>query len=213
MYQNKSEDKVITPAHLLLVPSDSADVVNFLNFKNIGVNSLNESSAFAKIRNFTKVYNTHLVHTPSSFTNKYSKLKALYGSEDAVLRASPFSITKQQNLLSISSIGNSLSGTLLDVDGLSQFLNSTINLDQQALTQSGGAEVASSSPKLGLTQPPLDFTRFALLLAGNPMQLTANLAKLGTYPALLGHVNSDSGKRALKHAALHAASSGLLNSV
>lgn len=205
---------MITPAHLLLVPSDSADTINFLNFKNIGINSLNESSAFAKIRNFTKVYNTHLVHTPSSFVSKYNKLNSLYGSEDAVLGASPFSITKQQNLLSISSIGNDLSGTLLDSGSLTQFLSSAIGIGQGARAQSATAEVTPSSlPKLSLTRPPLDFTRFAPLLAGSSTQLTANQARLGAYPALLGHVNSDSDKPALHHPALHTAFTGLLNGV
>ena len=212
MYQNKSEDRVITPAHLLLVPSDSSNVVNFLNFKNIGLNSLSESTAFAKIRNFTKVYNTHLVHTPSPFLSKYHRLNSLYSDENNFLGTSPFSVSKQQNLHSVSSIGNNFSATLLDSESFNRFLDSTTGIEHSPHSP---LSISSASPyaltKDSVVNAPVDFTRFAPLLASNSTPLTSGLTKLFSYPTLLNHINDNSDKDGLGYPALQVASSKTVN--
>ena len=48
MYQNEADDRIVTPAHLLLMPSDPSGSANFLNFRDIGISTLRESSAFLK---------------------------------------------------------------------------------------------------------------------------------------------------------------------
>ena len=143
MYQNKAEDRVVTPAHLLLVPTDASSLTNFMNFKNIGLNTLQASSAFSKIRNATKVYNSHLVHTPSTFTNKYYSLNSTFASEDDFLTTSSYGLKKQHNLSSTSSLGNSFSATLLDSQSFNQFLATNLNMNQ---TEVKSSELAGVQP-------------------------------------------------------------------
>ena len=45
-YQNKNFDQVVLPAHLLVIPVDNKKLLNFLNFNDIGSNTLYESNSF-----------------------------------------------------------------------------------------------------------------------------------------------------------------------
>jgi hypothetical protein len=97
MYQNKDEDIIITPAYVLFTPLTTTGVGNFAD---IGTNTLQETSAFSKIRNSTKAYTTHLVYAPSLVLNKYTKLQTLYFNENNFLQTSSFSVKPQHTLLS-----------------------------------------------------------------------------------------------------------------
>jgi len=203
MYQNKSEDRVITPAHLLLIPSDSGNSVSFLNFNNIGLNTLRESSAFSKIRNSTKVYNSHLVHTPSYFTGKYSKLNTLYSDENSYLTTSSFGVKKQHSLYTASAAGNSPTLNMLDMNSFNQFLDSNL-----------GASVTTTSEILRLTPSPLSLSKgssldystdssrlTSLLPSTNQPYTTSGITTLMRYPSLIENINDDSDKSGLSYPA------------
>ena len=200
MYQNKSEDSVITPAHLLLIPSDSGNSINFLNFGNIGVNTLRESSAFSKIRNSTKVYNSHLVHTPSLFTGKYNKLNSLYLDENSYLTTSSFGVRKQYNLYATSALGNSSASTLLDTNSFNKFLHSNLNLSSEVTSESRPLTLSALSlDKSNTFSPSADSARLTSLLKTNKLTASAGVTRLSQYPSLLENINDNSDKSGLSY--------------
>lgn len=214
MYQNKVEDRVITPAHLMLIPVDSASSLSFLNFQNIGLNTLQESSAFSKIRNATKVYNSHLVHTPSTFVDKYTLLTALYTDENINLATSSFGVHKQHNLLTVKSTGNSLAGSMLDVNSFEQFLTTNLNissnLDLSIYNNSMQAPSASSLLKSKSTIDSSEALRLTNVatLGGASAQLTL----LNAYPNWEASFNDDSDKSGTQYPATKTASNSLITS-
>lgn len=200
MYQNKAEDSVITPAHLLLIPSDSGNSVNFLNFSNIGVNTLRESSAFTKIRNFTKVYNSHLVHTPSLFTGKYNKLNSLYLDENSYLTTSSFGVKKQHNLYATSALGNSSASTLLDSNSFNRFLHSNLNLSNVVTSETQPLTLSALAlNKPDTFSPGVDSARLTSLLKTNKLSTSAGVTRLSQYPSLLENINDSSDKEGLSY--------------
>ena len=121
-YQNKTEDSIISPAHLLVQPLDNAKLFNFMNFKNIGIDNLKESSAFKKIRMYSKVYTTNLIHTPTTFTDKYIKLNSLYCNDNDFYNSANYGLKRQHNLTSISAT-TAINSTFLDQNSMNKFLN------------------------------------------------------------------------------------------
>lgn len=208
MYQNKPEDKVVTPAHLMLIPLDSGSMTNFLNFKNIGVNTLQESTAFSKIRNATKVYNSHLVHTPSTFTSKYYSLNNMFSDENDYLTTSSFGVKKQHNLNASSSYGNSFASTTLDLTSFNKFLD--VNL---GLTQPTSTETASplSLQKENVLNTPADGLRISSMLSSSSSPVSSSVEKLMSYPTLLENINDNSDKEGLSYPATKLSNSNMVN--
>lgn len=214
MYQNKLEDRVVTPAHLLLVPSDASGMVNFMNFKNIGLNTLQASSAFSKIRNSTKVYNSHLVHTPSAFTNKYYSINSTFASEDDFLTTSSFGIKKQHNLASASSLGNSFSSTMLDKNSFNRFLESNLNINSATVDNYELGSVKPSALSLRKSGSSdistVDNTRLSNLTKPTTSLISSN-AKLTSYPTTVENVNDNSDKAGLNYPETRLASSNFVS--
>ena len=127
-YQSKQDDMTITPAHLLVLPIDNNKMFNFMNLENVGANTSKESSAFKKIRTYSKVYNTNLVHTPSTFINKYSKINSLYMNENLYSDSLNYGLKRQHNLTSIAATTNTYS-TFLDKNSMDKYLNYNLQLN------------------------------------------------------------------------------------
>ena len=211
MYQNKPEDRVITPAHLMLIPLDSGSMTNFLNFKNIGVNTLQESTAFSKIRNSTKVYNSHLVYTPSTFTNKYYSLNSSFSNENDYLLTSSFGIRKQHNLSSASSYGNSFASTILDAKSFDHFLNTNLGLNGSINKNINGLSPSPLSLHKGENLVlSSDTSRLASLVDTKTSTSSAPLYNLLSYPTMLSNINDNSDKSGLSYPATKLSSSGLV---
>jgi hypothetical protein len=179
MYQNKEEDAVVTPAHLLLIPNAVGTPFNLVNFSNIGLNTLKESSAFSKIRNSNKVYNSHLIQSPSSLTSKYNSINSLYGNEGVAFDASSFGVKKQHNLLSSASIGNAPSVHAIDSSSFNKYLTETLNvnttLDSLHTSNSMGARSALSLSKPTTSIPYSNLARTKSLVTSNFMTNTTNM--------------------------------------
>jgi hypothetical protein len=182
-----------------------------MNFKNIGVNTLEESSAFAKIRNATKVYNSHLVHTPSTFTNKYYTLNTIFLDENSYLTSASFGVKKQHNLLSVGALGNSFNSTMLDEKSFDQFLAfNTSTTSQDSII----ASASNPSPLSLVKEEVLPTTPSASRLSQSVSQGSADassaLTRLSNYPTLLDHLNDDSDKGGLAHPAFKVSSPTVL---
>lgn len=179
-------------------------MANFISFKNIGLNTLQASSAFSKIRNATKVYNSHLVHTPSSLTSKYHKLNSLFSTENDFLTTSSFGIKKQHNLASVSALGNTYGATILDTASFDKFLNTNLALNSVSTNEQLLSPTAASALSLekssNVSISSSDTARVSSLL-NSPLASSSARVKLSEYPTLLENVNDNSDKAGLAYSA------------
>ena len=214
MYQNEADDRIVTPAHLLLMPSDPSGSANFLSFRDIGVSTLRESSAFSKIRNFSKAYSTQLVHSPSTFVSKYQKLSALYMDENSFLDTSSFGVSKQHNFASISTIGNGFSSTLLDSRSFSQFLDSSNSIDHSILNSSREMPISPlSASKDYSVETPVDFSRLSTVLSQGSNYSLSSGRHLIDFPTSLDSIDDNSDKEKLLYPSLQLHSKSFLPNV
>jgi hypothetical protein len=132
-YQNKSSDEVLTPAHLLLLPLDNKKLVNFLDFNDIGSNTLKESMAFKKIKTVSKTITSNLVESPSSLHFKYKKINQTYLNDNSFLIANNYGLTRQHNLLSLKSNLNK-NNVFLDKNSFEVFLETRGGSNNASLT-------------------------------------------------------------------------------
>ena len=210
MYQNEVDDAIVTPAHLLLVPSDISGTANFINFRDIGVSTLRESSAFSKIRNFSKAYSTQLALTPTYFTSKYQQLHSLYMNESSILPTSSFGVQRQHNVAAISTLGNGFSSTLLDGRSFTQFLDSSTNTIYQPYTTHVKVQPSPlTTHKKDLLVIPNDFTRRSILLSECLGRLCINYP-LVDFNTSLESLNDNSDKDNLEHPILNLHQNSLL---
>jgi hypothetical protein len=105
-YQNKAFDHVVTPAHLLALPLDNNKVLNFLNFNDIGSNTVYESNAFKKIRMFSKTYTNNLVFTPNEFSAKYKLVSQMYLNKNQYVDSANYGLKRQHGFLTNLSLFN-----------------------------------------------------------------------------------------------------------
>jgi hypothetical protein len=96
-----------------------------MDFNTIGSSTLKESGAFKKIRMYSKVYTTNLVHTSSNFTNKYNSLNSLFFSENELTNSLNYGLKRQTNLTA-STATTSIYSTFLDQKSMDKFLNYTL---------------------------------------------------------------------------------------
>lgn len=80
------------------------------------------SAAFPRIRNNTKIYNTHLVGTPSHHAAANYKLASSYTLGNSSIDAVDFGITRPSNMISSLSTLSSDS-TSIDSSSLKRFMN------------------------------------------------------------------------------------------
>ena len=197
MYQNKEDDVVVTPAHILFAPLSTTSI---LNFSDIGINTLQETSSFAKIRNSTKAYNTHLTYIPSQILHKYTTFQSLYFNENNLLQSSAFTLKPQHSFLSSSTRNSYATTSNLDSLSFQKFLQSGVdkhNLEVNPSPLTGNLyAIRSSSYALPLNTQ--------MMLASNQLMNSTD-SKFGTflrsllYPSFAHNVNSDSDKSKLQN--------------
>jgi hypothetical protein len=103
-----------------------------MNFKNIGIDTLQASKAFKQIRASARIYTTNLNHNPSFFTDKYVKINNLFLNENSLISTNSFGLKRQHNLTS-SAATTSIYSTFLDKKSLDKFIsyNLRFNLNKQ----------------------------------------------------------------------------------
>ena len=121
-YKNKNLGKTTcTPSHLILAPSDSSNVVNFMNFNDFGVNTTNESTAFKGIQSFSKSHGYRIFNSNSEFYSSYRKLANTYLNDQTSLNVSHYGTLRQNKFSSLSSTIN-LNNSLLDNKSVNKYL-------------------------------------------------------------------------------------------
>jgi hypothetical protein len=126
LYQNKLDDKIVTPAHLLLLPTENGKTANFFSCSNIGSNTLKGSESFTKVRNFSKTYTTNLISAPNPISNKYFNIHNVYFNDNNYLNTINYGFNRQHNLISSSATTNNFS-TFFDSSNNECFLDYTLS--------------------------------------------------------------------------------------
>lgn len=89
-----------TPAHLLLLPLDNKQVVNFFSLQAAGLSALKESTAFKKITTGSKASLSDFSTTGLTYAPRYRALHRLFLSDTTFLKAANFSLIRPHNTLS-----------------------------------------------------------------------------------------------------------------
>jgi hypothetical protein len=130
-YQNKNNNKTTsTPAHMVLSPSDTDKVLNFMKFSDLGVDNLKDASTFKKIQSFSKSNPQNLYSNLDEFNLKYKKISDLYLNDHEVLKTNNYSIKRQHNYASQKSLLNNTT-TFLDTKGVDTMLHYNYGLSPQ----------------------------------------------------------------------------------
>lgn len=138
-YQKKPQDAPITPAHVIFnsLANPSVSSQTFLN--DAGLDNLHASSAFPKIRNNTKIYNTHLLNLGTREIQKGYTLAEHYNTSTDPLLSLDYSINRPSNFLSsISYLNVGISN--LNSKSFRNFLNTdttnTSTIDSNSINHS-----------------------------------------------------------------------------
>jgi hypothetical protein len=110
---------------------DNSKMVNFLNFKNIGADTVQPSESFKKIRAYSRVYNTNLIHHADNLTTKYNQLNNLYLTDNMFLDSINYGNVRQHNLTS-SSATTAVNASLLDQRSMNKFIDYTMGYRSDA---------------------------------------------------------------------------------
>ena len=195
-YQNKSDDSIITPAHLLVLPLDNSKLLNFMDFNTIGSSTLKESNAFKKIRMYSKVYTTNLVHTSSNFTDKYIKLNSLFFNENELTNSLSYGLKRQHNLTA-STATTSIYSTFLDQKSMDKFLNFTLQQNTtNKQTNFFDKDLNLWSKLINNRNTITSLNTISLLFNINNNEFnTKTLKVLATYPNIIKEMGNDSDKK------------------
>lgn len=191
-YQNTRTSSNVTPAHLLLTPMDNSKVINFMNFKDIGVDTVQASAAFKKIRAYSKVYSSNLTHTTDSLTAKYNQINNTYLTDNVFTDSLAYGNYRQHNLTSVAAT-SAHNASLLDEKSMEQFLNYTAGIYNPTRTTDLGSRHPANFRVPFVTSLSTGTGRLSSLLSESS---TANVAKrfggLALYPQIIDTLNNDS---------------------
>jgi len=166
-----------------------------MNFNNIGASTLQESNAFKKVRMFSKVYTTNLVHTPSTFTDKYVKLNSLYLNENDLNNSFNYGLKRQHNLTSSSATTNTFS-TFLDKSSMDKFLSHNLQFNTgNSITNDLTANFNLLSKKHNLSSSITNTNKLNLLFQQNNSFNNTYLKIISLYPNINQEMNDDSDKK------------------
>jgi hypothetical protein len=167
---------------------------NFLNFKNIGVDTAKESNAFKKVRMFSKAYTTNLVSLPSDFSDKYVKLNSLYANENDFNESLTYGLKRQHNLTTSAAVSNN-SSAFLDKKSMDKFLTHTLQHNTQEAKTDLFKNHLHDVKKASSSDLKLNTINTFSLLNSNITPVTSKEATtLASHPNLIQEFNDNSDK-------------------
>jgi len=170
-----------------------------MNFSDIGRNPLKDSSAFKKIRMFSKTYTTNLVHTPSTFTDKYVKLNALYFTENDLVGSINYGLKRQHNLTSLSATTNNYAN-FLDSASSAKFLQYNLQYNQSRSQTALFNQDLNSFTKEASNQVDISVLNSLNHLTTNSTSFDDQALKfILAYPSLTKFIGDNSDKKVIKY--------------
>ena len=197
-YQNKSSDQIITPAHLLVIPTDNYKLLNFINFNDIGSSNVQEINAFKKIRMFSKTYTSNLTFVPNAYTQKFKFFSNLYINDLSFSDSYLYGLKRQHNYLSSTSLLNNQS-TFLNMSSVNKFINFNFksNLNVQNTENYYNYSFFKKTPSSHLTDNSLRISN--LIKNVNTSYSLDSLNKAFLYPNSISLINDDSDKKKINY--------------
>jgi heme/copper-type cytochrome/quinol oxidase subunit 2 len=193
-YQNGRTDNVVTPAYLLVLPTDNAKILNHLNFSEIGTNTLKDSQAFRKIRQSSKTFTSNLVLTPTTLTSKYNTLADLYLKDNNLTGTLNYGNRRQHNLTSTLMSAN-INRVALDTKSSNNLL--THNFSTQHGLRTDSNTVTGFIGNYNNTQPSPTHLTNTLNLINSDVKTPNYLSKLLNYNDLTSLLNNNTDKQVL----------------
>jgi len=147
-HQNKNTgSSTSTPAHLLLLPNDNSNILNFMNFDEIGLNTVKDSTAFKKIQFFSKTNTESIFNLKSDFESNYYRLSSLYNTDLKLMSSLNYGISRQHNYSSLAS-SNRLSTTSLDKNSVDKFFSYNLNTELQNSSLNDNSYIDSTTQNM-----------------------------------------------------------------
>jgi hypothetical protein len=129
-HQNKKDNNSTSiPAHLLLLPNDNSNMLNFMNFDELGLSTVKDSSAFKKIQFFSKTNTESIFNIKSDFESNYYRLSSLYNTDLKLMSSLNYGISRQHNYNSLMST-NRLPANALDKGSVDKFFDYNLNTER-----------------------------------------------------------------------------------
>jgi hypothetical protein len=97
-----------------------------MNFDNVGISTVKDSTAFKKIQFFSKIDHTSLFNLKSDFNNSFNKLSTLYSNDLDFNYSANYGMDRQHNYTSLASTLPMFS-TNLDNNSVQKFYNYNFN--------------------------------------------------------------------------------------
>ena len=194
-YQNKTISNSLTPAHLLLLPTDKKKVISFLNLEDVGLDSLKESSAFKKIKVNSKAPYATLTPNLETSPLRVSESAGSFLGDTSFTKAGVYGLERQHSYLNLKAQGGTLP-PFLDSNSFKKFLTVNSNYSDLPNQRTGFSNV----PFFQHSTPWLEGrsnSSPALLDGFSPRHSSASL-----FPSLkshLGDLNNDSDKDFLNY--------------
>lgn len=211
-YQNKTTDQVITPAHLLVIPLDNNKFLNFLNFNDIGSNSIQEVNAFKKIKMYSKTYTSNLVLPVNNFTNKYKNISKLYINDNIFTDSYLYGMKRQHNFLSSNALLNNQS-TFLDIRSANKLINFNFKNELNLNTSVTNNDNFNFFKKITNIKNSLSSLNFLSIVEKFETSFEKNNYKnIITYPNLISLLNDNSDKKKITQPIYKLLNSSITNS-
>lgn len=196
-YQNKSLDQIVTPAHLLFLPIDNFKLLNFLNFNDVGSNPLNETTAFKKIKMFSKVHSYNLIATPINLNSYFKKLNFFFSTENDYAVSLYLGLKRQHNFLNNSSLVN-YSKTFFNLNSLDKWLSFNFNFTKNLFFDSKFNNFLNFFKKNSFTKLTANELRISTFF-NNYHFFLKNFNKFVYAPSIVNTINDDSDKSFLTY--------------
>jgi hypothetical protein len=115
-----------TPAHVILLPNDNLNIINFMNFDDIGISTLKDASSFRKIQFFSKTDPYSLFGTKSDFETSFAKISSLYKTDQKLVSSMAYGTKRQHNYNSLLSV-TPITQSTIDNYSVNQYFSYNLN--------------------------------------------------------------------------------------
>lgn len=169
-------------------------VLNFMNFKDLGLNTAQNQSAFKKIQSFSKTNPQALFTNPSDFGLRYDKLASLYLSESDSSNVSTYGTYRQHAASSVSSTLNNRN-TLLDSKAFDKFTSYNMNEQKKSLDSSSVSALTTVPTKVASSTSAESMRAQAVLSGTDVAGHNSQLSKFLLFPKKAGLTFSETDQK------------------
>lgn len=125
----------MSPAHILLSPTDPNNLINISDFSKIGLSSVKESSAFKKIQYHSKSPAGQLFDSSTVNYSKFDVLSSLYDNNATYNNSKDYYTDRQDNYSSLL-VSQLNTSSNLEANSVEKFLDYNFNLSPTDTTNS-----------------------------------------------------------------------------